>query len=336
MKYFTTYTKNKIFLLLASIILLLISCYFSIILGFLKTPLNTLIDAISNFNNSQEHIILLTSRIPRTINSVLVGASLGVSGLLLQALAKNELSSPSVLGINAGSSLFLVLFLVYFPSLNWSMLAIISFLGSIFTCILVFIMSGGLRGNIIPLDLTLSGSAIGALFISLTQGILYKNQTALEDVLFWMTGSVEGKSLEFIVKLFPFILLFLCTSLFLGNKLNIFSFGEEMASSLGMNTLRFKILLILISSILCGLSITLAGPISFIGLVTPHIVKKLIGHNYNWLLPFCALGGSIILVLSDLASRFIIFPKELPVGAVTAIIGGPFFIYLSVRGKRND
>ncbi|GFZ34387.1 siderophore ABC transporter permease [Clostridium zeae] len=332
---FTT-RRNKILLLIFAFITLLIISYFSIILGFLKTSFSTLIEALTNFNNSQEHIILLTSRIPRTINAILVGSALSVSGLTLQSLTKNPLSSPSVLGVNSGAALFLVLFLTSFPSLSWSMLSIIAFLGALFTCIVVFLMAGGLRGQVIPLDLTLSGSAIGALFFSLTQGILYKHQTALEEVLFWMTGSVEGKSLNFIVTLAPFILILLILILFLGKSFNLFSLGEEMASSLGMNTFGFKILVLFITAILCGLSVTLAGPISFIGLITPHIVKKFIGSDFRWLLPFSALLGSIILVLSDLLSRFIIYPKELPVGAVTALIGGPFFIYLSRKGNHND
>ncbi|MGG7176367.1 FecCD family ABC transporter permease [Clostridium paraputrificum] len=324
-------TKGKWFLLISLIAFTLILCYLSITKGFIDTSYNTLVDAYKNFNNSQEHIIIRTSRIPRTLNSLLVGGSLGLAGLLTQGLTKNKLASPSILGINSGAVFTLVIALTYFPSISSLGLAWLSFLGALGATLLVFILCGGLSGDIRPMDLTLGGTALGALFLSLAQSILYKNSTALEQVIYWMTGSVEGKKLELIVKFIPIILIVMLFTLFIGKKLNVFSLGEEMARSLGMKTIYFKIIIIFIISILSGVSVALAGPIAFIGLITPHIVHKFLGTDYKWLIPFSIFTGASILLLADIMSRFIIYPKEVPVGALTALIGGPFFIYIAKR-----
>lgn len=326
---------GKWVLLILLTIFTLILCYLSITKGFIHTSYDTLIDAYKNFNNSQEHIIIRTSRIPRTLNSLLVGGALGVSGLLTQGLTRNKLASPSILGINSGAVFTLVIALTYFPNISSLGLAWLAFLGALGSSLLVYLLCGGLSGDIRPMDLTLGGTALGALFFSLAQGILYKNEAALEQVVYWMTGSVEGKKLELIIKFIPIILIVMIFTLLIGKKLNVFSLGEEMARSLGMKTLYFKIVIIAIVAILSGVSVALAGPIAFIGLITPHIVHKFIGTDYKWLIPFSILTGASILLLADIMSRFIIYPKEVPVGALTALIGGPFFIYIAKRRARQ-
>lgn len=323
--------RNKFILLLLLIILIFILCYLSITKGFIKTSFNTVIDSYKNFNNSQEHIIIRTSRIPRTLNALLVGGALGVSGLLTQGLTRNKLASPSILGINSGAVFTIVIAMTYLPQVSTFGLVWIAFFGALAAAALVYILSGGLSEDVRSMDLTLGGTALAALLFSLTQGILYKNDIALEEVIYWMTGSVEGKKLELILEFTPIILIVIIFTLFIGKKLNVFSLGEEMARSLGMKTLYLKILIISIISILSGVSVALAGPIAFIGLVTPHIVHKFIGTDYRWLIPFSLLVGSSILLLADILSRFIIYPKEVPVGALTALIGGPFFIYIAKR-----
>lgn len=327
--------KSKFLLFLLLTILTFILCYLSITKGYIHTSYNTLIEAYKSFDNSKEHIIIRTSRIPRTLNSLLVGGALGVSGLLAQALTRNKLASPSILGINSGAVLTLVIALTYFPNISSLGLVWIAFLGALLASVLVYLLCGGLSGDIRPMELTLGGTALGALFFSLAQGILYKNETALEQVIYWMTGSVEGQKLEVIIKFIPVVLVIMIFTLLIGKKLNVFSLGEEMARSLGMKTIYLKIVIITIVAILSGVSVALAGPIAFIGLVTPHIVHKFIGTDYRWLIPFSILTGASILLLADIMSRFIVYPKEVPVGALTALIGGPFFIYIAQRRDKQ-
>ncbi|HHD2786835.1 TPA: FecCD family ABC transporter permease [Clostridium perfringens] len=326
--------KTKFFLLLFLIILTGILCYLSITKGFIKTNYETVIDAYKNFNGSQEHIIIKTSRVPRTLNALLVGGALGVSGLLIQALTKNKLASPSILGINSGAVFILVIAITYIPQISNMGLACLSFIGALGATILVYILSGGLSGEVRTMDLTLGGAALSALLFSLTQGILYKNDIALEEIIYWMTGSVEGKKIDMILKFSPVIIVTIILTFFIWKKLNVFSLGEEMARSLGIKTLYLKILIIAIVSVLSGVSVALAGPIAFVGLVTPSMMHKFIGSDYKWLIPFSVFTGSSILLSADILSRFIIYPKEVPVGALTALIGGPFFIYIAKRSGK--
>lgn len=334
MKNFSKSNKGKAVLLLILTALIFILCYLSITKGFIHTSYDMVIDAYKNFNNSQEHIIIKTSRVPRTLNALLVGGALGVAGLLTQGLTRNKLASPSILGINSGAVFALVIAMTYIPQISTMGLAWVAFFGALFASALVFILSGGLFKDVRPMDLTLGGTALAALLFSLTQGILYKNDVALEQVVYWMTGSVEGKKIELILQFTPIILIAIASTLLIGKKLNVFSLGEEMARSLGMKTLHLKIVIIAMVAVLSGVSVALAGPVAFIGLVTPHIVHKFIGTDYRWLIPFSVLTGSAILLLADIMSRFIIYPKEVPVGALTALIGGPFFIYIAKR--RNN
>lgn len=334
MKKFFKSNKGKVVLLLMLTILIFLLCYLSITKGFINTSYDMVIDAYKNFNNSQEHIIIKTSRVPRTLNALLVGGSLGVAGLLTQGLTRNKLASPSILGINSGAVFTLVIAMTYIPQISTIGLSWIAFFGALLASALVFILSGGLFNDVRPMDLTLGGTALSALLFSLTQGILYKNDVALEQVVYWMTGSVEGKKIELILQFAPIILIAISSTLLIGKKLNVFSLGEEMARSLGMKTLYLKIVIIAMVAVLSGVSVALAGPVAFIGLVTPHIVHKFMGTDYRWLIPFSVLTGSAILLLADIMSRFIIYPKEVPVGALTALIGGPFFIYIAKR--RNN
>ncbi|EPZ54247.1 putative siderophore transport system permease protein yfiZ [[Clostridium] sordellii ATCC 9714] len=193
MKNFSKSNKGKTVLLLVLISLIFILCYLSITKGFIHTSYNTVIDAYKNFNNSQEHIIIKTSRVPRTLNAILVGGALGVGGLLTQGITRNKLASPSILGINSGAVFALVIAMTYIPQISTLGLVWIAFFGALFASVLVFILSGGLFKDVRPMDLTLGGTALSALLFSLTQGILYKNDVALEQVVYWMTGSVEGK-----------------------------------------------------------------------------------------------------------------------------------------------
>lgn len=334
MKNFFKSNKGKAVLLLMLTILIFLLCYLSITKGFINTSYDMVIDAYKNFNNSQEHIIIKTSRVPRTLNALLVGGALGVAGLLTQGLTRNKLASPSILGINSGAVFALVIAMTYIPQISTIGLSWIAFFGALLASALVFILSGGLFNDVRPMDLTLGGTALSALLFSLTQGILYKNDVALEQVVYWMTGSVEGKKIELILQFAPIILIAISSTLLIGKKLNVFSLGEEVARSLGMKTLYLKIVIIAMVAVLSGVSVALAGPVAFIGLVTPHIVHKFMGTDYRCLIPFSVLTGSAILLLADIMSRFIIYPKEVPVGALTALIGGPFFIYIAKR--RNN
>lgn len=327
--------KRKFVMLLLLIFLLVISFVGSILLGYIKTNFYDLFNTYKNFSGTTEEIVIQSSRLPRALTALFVGGSLGVSGVLMQSLTKNPMASPGLLGVNSGAAFFMVLIYSYFPSVNSSYGILFSFLGAAIAVILVYSLAGGLKGSIQTFDLTLAGAAISALFMSFTQTILYKDQKTMEEVMFWLTGSVEGRSLEMLQKIIPFLVIAFILTFILSKKLNILALGEEIAKGLGLKTEVLKFQMILLVVVLAGGSVAVAGPISLVGLIVPHMVKAMVGSEYKWVIPYSIIVGAILLLSSDILARFLIYPKEIPVGAVTAILGTPFFIYLARKAENR-
>lgn len=328
--------KSKVLMLVALIFLLLLCFLGSILLGYIKTSFVDLINTYINYTNSKEHIIIKTSRVPRALTALFVGASLSVSGVLMQTLTKNPMASPGLLGVNSGAAFLMVLVYSYFPMLSPNYTILFSFIGAAIAVIFVYALAGGLKGSIQTFDLTLAGAAVSALFMSFTQVILFKDQKTMEEIIYWITGSVEGRSLDILIKVTPYLFIALIISFILSKKLNIFSLGEEIAKGLGLNTELLKIQIIILVVVLAGASVAVAGPIGLVGLIIPHITRALVGSEFKWSLPYSMVLGSIFLLVSDISSRFIIYPKEIPVGALTAIIGTPFFIYIARKVETQN
>jgi iron complex transport system permease protein len=321
--------KNKVILLIILIFFLMCCILGSLLLGYIRTSFNDLINAYTNYKDVTEHIILKNSRVPRTITALFIGASLSIAGMLMQSLTKNPMASPGLLGVNSGAAFFMVFAYSLFPNFTQNNLIIFSFVGAILAVFLVYLLSGGIRGNINTFDLTLAGASVSALFISFTQIILFKDQKTMEEVIFWMTGSVEGRDINVLINVIPYLLVSWIVCFLIAGKLNIFSLGEEIAKGLGINTEFLKLIIIIISVILSGASVAVAGPISLVGLIIPHLTRFLVGSEFKWAIPYNIVLGSIFLILADIGSRFIAYPNEVPVGALTAIIGTPFFVYIA-------
>lgn len=209
----------------------------------------------------------------------------------------------------------------------------LSFLGAAIAAVGVFIIGGASGSNgLTPMKLTLAGAAITAMFSSFTQGLLVLNEAALEQVLFWLAGSVQGRSLEILAGVFPYILAGWILSLMIAGKMNILAMGEDVAKGLGVKTNILKVISLVAVVLLAGGSVAVAGPIGFIGIVIPHIARKIIGVDHRWLIPYSGLLGAILLLAADIGARYIIMPQEVPVGVMTAVIGAPFFVYVARRG----
>jgi iron complex transport system permease protein len=212
---------------------------------------------------------------------------------------------------------------------------ILSFVGAAIAVVLVYALAGGIKGSIQTFDLTLSGAAVSAFFLSFTQVILFKDQKTMEEIMFWMTGSVEGRSLNALIYIIPYVVIAWILTFLISGKLNIFSLGEEIAKGLGVNTEFLKVQMILLTVILAGASVAVAGPIALVGLIIPHLTRALVGSEFRWAIPYSLVLGAIFLLISDIGSRFIAYPKEIPVGALTAIIGTPFFIYIARKAENR-
>lgn len=318
--------------LIFGIILSFVVMVLSVVLGYTDTSLSMAIEAYTAFNGSNEHLIIQLSRVPRALVGMAVGISLGIAGVLMQALTRNPIASPDIFGVNAGAGFFIVFGVTFLGITSIQQFMWIGFLGAAVASGLAYALGSAGRGGLTPVKLTLAGAVMAALFASLTQGMLVTNEKALDEVLFWLAGSVEGRKLSMLATVMPALLMAWVVSMLLSRQLNAFALGEDVAVSLGQKTVIFKFAAALMVVLLAGGSVAIAGPISFIGIVVPHFARYLVGSDHRWIVPFSALTGGIMLVLADIGARYIIMPEEAPVGVVTALLGTPFFIYIVRKG----
>ncbi|MCU6602892.1 iron ABC transporter permease [Peribacillus frigoritolerans] len=318
--------------LFITILLLLFLLCSSIVYGYTDTTWKMAIDAFTDFNGTNEHIVIQSVRLPRALIASAIGASLAISGVLMQTLTKNPLASPDIFGVNAGAGLAVVTGVTVFGISNLQVFTWLSFLGAAIAAISIFMIGSMGRGGLTPMKLTLAGAAMTAMVASLTQGLLVSNEALLEQVLFWLAGSVSGRSLDNLVAVLPYLVAGWVLALIMSGKMNVLSMGEDVAKGLGLNIAFLKLVLGLAIILLSGGSVAVAGPIGFIGIVVPHLTRSIVGIDHRWLIPFSGLFGAVLLIAADVISRYILMPREVPVGVMTAIIGTPFFIYIARKG----
>jgi iron complex transport system permease protein len=310
------------------VLVLLVGLFASLTYGATDIPLAHIIKALTSFDNSNEHLIIRTVRLPRSLSALMVGASLAVSGGLMQGLTQNPLASPDILGINAGAALAVVVVIFGFGSSSLPLSVGVAFLGAGVAAVTVYVLGSLAPGGPTPLNLTVAGAAVSALLSSLSAGVLLLSQRTMEEVRFWMAGSLASRDFHLFLAVIPWIAVGLLIALALGRQITTLSLGELIAQGLGQQTVRIKIFTMVSVVVLAGSAVALAGPIGFIGLVVPHFARGIMGIDYRWILPFSAVMGAALLVWADLAARLILRPMELPVGMMMALLGAPFFLYL--------
>jgi iron complex transport system permease protein len=315
--------------LILGLVILLICLVYSVTLGAAEIPLDKILASFVTFDGFYEHLVIQTVRLPRSLIAILVGSALAVSGALMQGLTRNPLADPGILGIESGAALAVVATIFIFGSSSLSVLTIVAFLGAGATAVLVYFLGSLGRGGATPLNLTVAGAALTALISSLTTAILIISQRTLEEIRFWLAGSLAGRDINVFFQALPFVIIGLVVAFALGRQITTMSLGEDVAKSLGQQIALVKIMTAISVVILAGSSVALAGPIGFIGLVVPHIVKFFIKADYQWILPYSAVLGAILILVADIAARVLLKPQELPVGVMTALIGAPFFVYLA-------
>ncbi|MGE7606191.1 FecCD family ABC transporter permease [Peribacillus frigoritolerans] len=318
--------------LFITILLLLFLLCSSIVYGYTDTTWKMAIDAFTDFNGTNEHIVIQSVRLPRALIASAIGASLAISGVLMQTLTKNPLASPDIFGVNAGAGLAVVTGVTVFGISNLQVFTWLSFIGAALAAISIYMIGSMGRGGLTPMKLTLAGAAMTAMVASLTQGLLVSNEALLEQVLFWLAGSVSGRSLDNLVAVLPYLVAGWGLAIVMSGKMNVLSMGEDVAKGLGLNIVFLKLVLGLAIILLAGGSVAVAGPIGFIGIVVPHLTRSIVGIDHRWLIPFSGLFGAVLLIAADVLSRYILMPREVPVGVMTAIIGTPFFIYIARKG----
>ena len=307
--------------------LLLGSLLLGILLGAADIDATTVWQAIFQFDGSTEHLIIRTVRLPRALLAVVVGAALAAAGTITQGLTRNPLAAPDILGINVGASLAMVLAIFLgSDSRNYVWFA---FGGAAIAAVTVYWLGSMGRQGMTPLKLVIAGAALTSLLSSLTTAILLLSQQTLEEIRFWLAGSLAGQELADLWPVLPYLALGLAGALTLGRQLTLMSLGEDVAQGLGLQTAGVKVASAIVVVLLAGSAVALAGPIGFVGLVVPHIIRIGVGMDYRWILPYAMLVGGILLSVADIAARLVIRPQELPVGIMTALVGAPFFIYLA-------
>ncbi|SFX03031.1 iron complex transport system permease protein [Thermoactinomyces sp. DSM 45891] len=324
--------QGKWLALITSTFLLILCMLGSVLLGYTDTSIQTAVQAFSHPTGVFDQLVVTEVRLPRALIGAAIGGALAVAGALMQALTRNPMASPDFIGVNAGASFFIVAAMMLFSVTSLEAFLWIGLIGSAVTSLAVYLLGSMGSGGLSPLKITLAGAATAMLFASMTQGLLVLDESALDQVMFWLAGSIEGRKLELLQLVIPYLTVGFLIALFLGKSINVLQMGEDVATGLGQKTWLVKLLGLVSIVLLAGSAVSVAGPISFIGVMVPHIAKGLVGHDYRWLVPFSITIGGIVLVLADISARFVMMPEEVPVGVMTALIGIPFFLAVARRG----
>ena len=291
-----------------SLALLVVCLAASITLGAADISVSTVFAALFQFDESFDHLIIRTVRLPRVLAGATVGAALAVAGAIMQGLTRNPLASPSILGVNAGASFAVVLAVLILGSPPLSTYALFAFIGAAGAAVFVYALGAVGRGGATPLKLTLAGAVFTAFISSFTTAILIMDQNTLDQVRFWTAGSLAGREMPLLLQTTPYIFFGLIGALLLGRQITTLSLGDDVATGLGQNTGWLKILAAVMVVLLAGGAVALAGPVGFVGLVVPHITRFLVGVDYRWILPYSAIVGATLVTLADIGARVVIQP----------------------------
>ncbi|MGG5738123.1 MULTISPECIES: FecCD family ABC transporter permease [Bacillus cereus group] len=318
-----------------TILCLIGSIFLAVAFGAKDIHLQTVWAAVFDYNPKlTQHQIIYELRLPRVIGAAVVGAAFAVAGAVMQGVTRNPLADAGVLGINAGAMFVVALSFAFFPHMPYSYLMIVSFIGAVLSTVLIFIIGSATSGGLTPMRLTIAGAVMAALLHSLSSGIAIYYDLS-QDLAFWYAGGVAGVKWEHLKFLVPIILITIVFATVLGRSISLISMGDDVATNLGVKTNRTRILGMIMVVILAGVSVSAVGSIGFVGLVIPHIARKLVGVNYRLIIPMSALLGAMLLVLADLGARTVNPPKELAIGIMVALVGVPFFLYIARKVGRE-
>ena len=304
-----------------------------ILIGMSDIGIKEIIDSIINYSGSKQDLIIRTVRLPRVLLCILIGASMAISGLIMQNLTRNPLASPQILGINSGATLSVVVIMVFFPLLGYKAKILGAFLGA--GVIGLFVHVIGTVKNLSPLKITLVGISIQLFLSSITKSIMLFNESKTSDLVFWMIGGVHHAQFIHIMAILPWFILSIVLTILISNSMDTLKMGDSVAISLGENVKLTKTVATIVVILLSSSSVAIAGPISFVGLITPHIISKLGGRNFRQNFILCGIYGANLLLLSDIISKLLKYPYESPVGTVTSFIGAVFYIFLANKEMKR-
>jgi len=326
------YTVTMVFILISIVAVLI-----SLNTGTLRLSPFKVIQTLFGYGDFKSSTILFEYRIPRILITMLAGVGLGISGAILQGLSRNPLADPGILGLHAGASFGLIIFVTYFHSLDEKasiLIPLFTSLGGVLTAFLIVLLAYDRYKGILPIRLILIGIAISAGFSAITLFLsLRLDEETYSFASRWLVGNVWGRDWIHVIALFPWILILAPYAWFQSNTLNALTLGDDVAAGLGASVQKQRLLMLATAVGLSCASVAMAGGIGFIGLVAPHLARRLVGPLYQHFLPVSGLIGLIILVLADTIGRSIFQPNAIPAGIVVAAIGAPYFLYLLTKTK---
>lgn len=336
----TGYKKNLLrrtcLALLGGLLLLLFAMTASVMGGASDIPVKTLWEAVTQYDAGQsQHLIIMDLRLPRVVTGAMVGASLAVAGAMMQAMTKNPLADSGLMGLNAGAVFSLSVCFAFFPGLRYQEMMWAAFAGAALGAGLVIGASGMRGGTNESGRIVLAGAAVSALLTAFSQGIALHFNVS-QKVMFWTTGGTAGANWQQIKGISPWIAAGLIGAFLLARSISLLSLGQETAKGLGVNTGAVNAVCSCLVFILAGAAVSIAGGIGFVGLMVPHIVRYFVGMDYRSILPVSAIFGAALVVAADFGARLVNPPFETPLGAVVALLGGPFFLYLACSQRRRN
>ena len=328
-----TTTRRRILWLIVSVVLLGVICLFSIAVGSRYIPPAEVLQVLLHPDDSQASTIVHELRIPRTVVGIAVGAALGMAGAVMQALTRNPLADPGLLGVNAGAAVAVVIGISVFGISNALGYMPFAFAGAAVASVVVYLIGSAGRSGATPVRLALAGVAVTAALTAVINGMTLLDPATFDKYRFWAVGSLSGRGMEIFWQALPFIVVGVVLALAMGRPLNAMAMGDDVGRALGANITRTRVLSGVVITLLAGAATAAVGPISFIGLAVPHVARSITGPDNRWVLAYTMVLAPILLVGADIIGRLVVRPGELSVGIVTAIIGAPVFIAL-VRRKR--
>ncbi|WP_445269219.1 FecCD family ABC transporter permease [Streptomyces sp. DSM 41634] len=317
--------------LLAALAVLALIAVVSIAVGAKQMPLDEVWHGLFAYAGTPSDVVVRDLRVPRTLLGLLVGLGLGLSGAVMQALTRNPLAEPGILGVNAGAAAAVVSAISFFGATSIREFVWWAFLGAAVVSVVVYVLGGSRSAT--PVRLALAGTAASAALVGYINAVQLLDSKALDKLRFWTVGSLASANMDTVRQVAPFLLVGAVLALSLGRPLNAMAMGDDTARALGAHLTRTRIGAMVAITLLCGAATAACGPIVFIGLMIPHLVRAFTGPDMRWVLAYSAVLSPVLLLGADVVGRVVTRPAELQVGLVTALIGGPVFIYL-VRRKR--
>ena len=280
--------------------------------------------------DDKNYFTLMEYRLPRAVLAILLGGALAISGVLVQSVVRNPLASPDILGINNAAGLVAVSVLMFLPNLAFYWMPIFAFLGGVLSFVILWIVCGF---NFRPIKMAIIGVALSALWAAISHYLMLTNPVEINTAMLWLTGSLWGRSWSYLNVVLPWLIVLLPLPFIFCRDLDTLGLGENKASTLGVTVNKVEISVLVLAVALSTTAVAICGPIAFLGLVAPHLARRLVGGRHRTLLPAALIIGALLLQLSDILARVIDPPTELPAGILTAIIGAPYFFYLLMRTK---